>query len=120
MKTKFFSITAALVCVAVICFAVVADLSGKWVGTVKGFDGNDLQLTYTFKVDGNTLTGSIGSPQGELPISEGKINGTDFSYKLDFNGTAFTTVGKYYVDSVGLTSDINGMKFHTRLLRGPN
>jgi hypothetical protein len=120
MKMKFFSIAVLLVCSAMICFAVVADLTGKWTGNVKGPDGNDFPLTYVFKVDGSNLTGSLQSPQGELPISEGKINGADFSFKLDFNGTPIVNTGKYYGDSIGIDAEINGMKFHTGLKRVAN
>jgi len=117
MKTKFFSITIMLICAVVICFAVVADLTGKWTGVVKGQDGNDFPLTYVFKVDGANLTGSLQSPQGELPISEGKVNGNTFSFKLDFNGTAIVNTGKYYGDSIGVDAEIGGNKFHTTLKR---
>ena len=120
MKTKFFSITTMLICSAVICFAVFADLTGKWTGTVKGQDGNDFPLTYVFKVDGANLTGSLQSPQGELPISEGKVSGNTFSFKLDFNGTAIVNTGKYYGDSIGVDAEIGGNKFHTTLKRVAN
>jgi len=120
MKTKFFSIAILLMCSAMICFAVYADLTGKWTGNVKGPDGADFPLTYLFKADGNKLTGSLQSPQGELPISEGKINGADFSFTLDFNGTPISNVGKYYGDSIGVDAIIGGNKYHTKLLRAAN
>jgi hypothetical protein len=120
MKIKFLSITIMLVFAAVMCFAVIADLTGKWTGNVKGPDGNDFALTYVFKVDGNNLTGAFQSPQGELPISEGKVNGSDFSFKLDFNGTAIVNTGKYYGDSIGIDAEIGGQKFHTSLKRVNN
>ena len=120
MKRKIFSITAMLVCSAVICFAVIADLTGKWTGMLKTPDGNSFPLTYVFKVDGTNLTGSLQGQQGEIPITEGKINGTDFSFKLDFNGTPIVNTGKYYVDSVGIDSQINGGKFHIVLTRAAN
>jgi hypothetical protein len=120
MKSKFFSITIMLICTAMICFAVIADLAGKWTGTVKTPDGTDFPLTYIFKIDGSNLTGSLQSPQGELPISDGKINGASFSFKLDFNGTPIINTGKYYGDSIGIDADINGTKLHTVLKRATN
>src|SRR5665213_1132053 len=96
MKRKIFTTTALMFCF-VVCFAFVAtDLGGKWVTTVKGQDGNDFQLNYMFKVDGNKLTGTVTSPQGEIPISDGKINGDDFSFTISFNGTDIKSTGKYY------------------------
>ena len=120
MKTKFFSIAMLLMCSAMICLAVIADLTGKWTGNVKGPDGNDFALTYVFKVDGNNLTGSFQSPQGEIPITEGKVDGANFSFKIDFGGMAITNTGKYYVDSIGVDAEINGNKFHTKLVRAAN
>jgi len=120
MKIKFFSITTMLVFAAIVCFAVIADLTGKWTGTVKSPDGQDFPLTYVFKVDGGKLTGSLQTPQGELPISNGKVNGSDFSFDMDFNGTTISNVGKYYVDSIGLDAEIGGAKYHTKLVRAAN
>src|ERR1700748_1750510 len=102
MKTKTFSIAALLVFSAFVCFAFVADLNGKWAGKVTAPDGTQFDLTYLFKVDGDKLSGSVSTAQGELPITEGKISGADFSFKLDFNGTSIDNVGKYYGDSVAV------------------
>jgi hypothetical protein len=120
MNKKVFSIAALLVCFAFVSWVVITDLSGKWSGSIKTPDGNQFPLTYIFKVDGNTLTGAVQSPQGELPITEGKINGNDFSFKLDFNGMPIISTGKYYVDSVGIDAEVNGTKLHTVLKRVNN
>ena len=120
MNKKVFSITTLLVCFAFVGWAVIADLSGKWTGSIKTPDGNQFPLTYIFKVDGNTLTGAVQSPQGELPITEGKINGNEFSFKLDLNGMPIVNTGKYYVDSVGIDAEVNGTKLHTVLKRVNN
>jgi hypothetical protein len=117
MKRKSFVITTLLVCCVMICFAVIADLTGKWTGSLKTPDGNVYPLVYTFKVDGNNLTGSLQGQQGDIPISEGKVSGNDFSFKLDYNGTPIVNTGKYYVDSIGIDSEVSGGKFHTTLKR---
>jgi len=120
MKTKFFSIAILLMCSAMLCFAFFADLTGKWTGNVKTPDGTDFALTYVFKADGNKLTGSFQSPAGEIPITDGKINGADFSFTMDFNGTPISNVGKYYGDSIGVDAIIGGNKFHSKLVRAAN
>jgi hypothetical protein len=117
MKKKLFSITTLFVCSALVCLAVFADLTGKWTGSLKTPDGNEFPITYVFKADGNALTGALQGQQGEIPITEGKINGNDFSFKLDFNGTPIVNTGKYYVDSIGIDSEVNGGKFHVKLKR---
>lgn len=113
---KRVSIIALLVCSFAICLAAFADLTGKWKGVLK-FNDVEVPLNYTFKVDGETLTGSIGSEQGEFPISEGKIKGSDFSFSLDFNGTKLPHTGKYYGDSTVITSEFQGNKTRIKLTR---
>jgi len=115
MKRKIFT-AILLICVVTIGFAAIADLTGSWKGVLQ-MGENDLPLTYTFKVDGDKLTGSVTSPQGELPISDGKIAGADFTFKLDVNGTTIANTGKYYGDSTVINSDFNGNKMHIKLTR---
>ena len=120
MKRKIFK-TTALVCCFMVCFAVVADLAGKWTGTLKAPDGNEYPLTYTFKTDGDKLTGIGSSPQGDVPLTDGKItSSTDFTFNVAVNGADIKNTGKYYPtgDSIGLDIDFNGMKFHATLKRG--
>lgn len=60
---------------------VAADITGKWVAQVPGRDGQTRETTFTFKVEGSNLTGSISGRQGqETPISEGKISGDSISF----------------------------------------
>jgi len=102
-----------------ICFAIATDLAGKWTGTLKAPDGNEYPLTYTFKTDSGKLTGTGTSPQGEVAITDGKLNGTDFTFNIGVNGMDIKNTGKYYPagDSIGLDIDFNGMKFHATLKR---
>jgi len=55
---------------------------------VPGRGGQTREATFTFKVDGNTLTGSVSSPRGDADISDGKIDGNQISFTqtLEFNG----------------------------------
>jgi hypothetical protein len=119
---KTFLITAALGCCLMFCFAIIADLNGKWSGALKTPDGNEFPLNYVFKVDGGVLTGSAVSPQGELPFTNGKTDGTTFSFTLTINDTEIKNSGKYYAaaDSIGLDIDYNGNKAHTTLKRSAN
>lgn len=119
MKRKIFT-TIALVCFAIVCFAFVADLNGKWTGSLHAPDGNDYPLSYTFKVDGDKLTGTGDSPQGSVAITDGKVNGTDFSFNIDVNGVTVKNTGKLYeaADSCALDMDYQGMKMHATLKRG--
>lgn len=119
MKRKIFT-TAALVCCFMVCFAMVADLAGKWTGTIKTPDGQEFPLTYTFKTDSGKLTGIASSPQGDVPITDGKlISATDFTFSVAVNGDDIKHTGKFYpdADSVGMDIDFNGMKLHATLKR---
>ncbi len=54
---------------------------------MKAPDGSSFQLTFTFKQDGSTLTGSVLVPQGDpLPISNGKVDGDTFTFDVSFIG----------------------------------
>jgi hypothetical protein len=58
------------------------NINGKWIGQMQTPNG-PMDLTYSFKVSGDSLTGTIESPMGELPISDGKINGKSFSFDMN-------------------------------------
>lgn len=116
MKKKFLT-TTALLCCFVLCFAIIADLTGKWTGIIATPDGQQISVTYNFKADGNTLTGTAESPQGTVPIDNGKINGTDFSFSVNVSGTDYPHTGKFYTDSCGMDIDFGGQKTHFTIKR---
>ena len=60
--------------------AVAADISGKWTAQIPGRDGATQEQTFTFKVSGGAVTGTISSARGDQEISEGKISGDDLSF----------------------------------------
>ena len=120
MKTKAL-ITLSLACCFIICLAAtIADLSGKWTGMVRTPDGNDLQLNYVFKIDGDKLTGT-GQGNGEpVPISDGKVAGDVITFKVTSNeGEVYPHTGKYYAqgDSIAMDIEVNGTRFHSTLKR---
>ena len=73
--------------------AAAADVSGKWSGQVPS-RGETVATTFLFKVDGDKLTGTMTSPQGEVSLQEGKLSGDQISFstiggnaKIVFQGT---------------------------------
>jgi len=87
MRTyRFTSVIFLLLLAAVAVFA--ADVSGKWVAQVPGRGGETREATFTFKVDGNQLTGSVSGRRGDVAISDGKIDGDDISFAqvMEFGG----------------------------------
>jgi len=62
--------------------AAAADISGNWKATAEGPNGA-MERTFTFKVDGNKVTGeSTSSMMGKSEISEGKIEGDTVTFVL--------------------------------------
>ena len=97
----------ALVAV-VLCMSFVNDITGVWKGTVKVPSGEDVEITYHLKAEGEKLTGVISSASGdELNILDGRIKGDDFSFKLDFgSNNILQAQGKLYNDSIVVKSQI--------------
>ncbi|HKN22354.1 MAG TPA: lipocalin family protein [Terracidiphilus sp.] len=86
MKTLL-SICAALALTLGTASVRAADVTGTWSAEMKTPDGNSFPLTFTFKQDGATLTGTVQGPQGDpTGISNGKIDGDKFSFDVSFNG----------------------------------
>jgi hypothetical protein len=119
MKRKVIT-TAFMVLSFMICLAAaIGDLNGKWMGSLKTPDGNEFPLSYTFKIDGDKLTGAATGPNGDIAITDGKINGADFTFNLSVNGSDIAHTCKYYStgDSISMSVDFNGSKIHTQLKR---
>ena len=84
---KLLCICAAMAMSLSAATAMAADVTGTWTAQTTAPDGSSFQLTFTFKVDGATLTGTVQAPQGDpLPISNGKVDGDKFSFDDSFNG----------------------------------
>ncbi len=117
MKIKIFT-TMALVCCFMVCFAAIADLTGKWTGTLQTPDGNSMDVTYNFKLDGEKLTGTAQSQGVDVTIDSGKVIGNDITFSVtNTQGVLIKHIGKYYGDSISMNLDYEGMKMHTTLKR---
>src|SRR5215469_3443883 len=83
--------------VIVLLFPLVvlaADISGKWKAEFATPDGTQRVNTFTFKVDGGKLTGTVAGSQDETPIQNGKVNGDDISFTAERPFGTFTYNGK--------------------------
>ena len=80
--------------------ALAGDFDGKWSGKWSGYgkmqrpgpSTEPATLTYTFKSEGDKLTGSVMSSQDnkENPIKDGKIDGKNISFTYDVDILATT------------------------------
>lgn len=92
--------------------AWAADVSGQWAAEIPGRQGQPQSVTFTFKVDGDKLTGSVTTPRGEAPISDGKITGDEISFTqaVEFGGNQmkFLYKGKVSGDEIKFTREREG------------
>jgi len=92
--------------------ASAADISGNWKGTADSGNG-PIERTFTFKVDGNKLTGETESQMlGKSTITDGKIDGDEISFSItgnmQGNEIKLTYKGKVTGDQISLTVDLPG------------
>lgn len=84
---RLLCICAAMAMTLTAATALAADVTGTWTASMQTPDGNSFQLTFTFKQDGDKLTGTVQGPQGDpLDISNGKVDGDKFTFDVSFNG----------------------------------
>jgi len=72
-------------------------IDGNWTGKVSSPQG-DMDLTFTFKVEGDKLTGKNSSAMGEIDLTNGVVNGNDFSFAVDVQGMIISHKCKYLSD----------------------
>ncbi|MBL0157320.1 MAG: hypothetical protein IPP47_09505 [Bryobacterales bacterium] len=86
MKTLL-SIVVCFLLVAGIAFA--AGIDGKWTSE-RRMGENTIKIVFDLKADGAKLTGSMSMNRGDTPvkaeITDGKIDGSKFSFKVTTEG----------------------------------
>ena len=87
MTLRTLSFASAFVLAATLV-AQAADISGKWTAQVPGRDGQTRETTFTFKVEGEKLTGTTTGRNGDQPISDGTVKGDAIAFNVvaNFNG----------------------------------
>jgi hypothetical protein len=105
--------------------AMAADVTGTWTAAVNAPDGSSFQLTFTFKQDGATLTGTVQGPGGDpMAISNGKIDGDKFSFDDSFNGITISHQCTVEGDTIKMTAksdspDFPGMELTLTRVKAP-
>jgi hypothetical protein len=93
------------------------DINGKWLGKVAGPDG-DMEMVFTFNVQGDNLTGTNKSQMGELPLLKGKINGDQFTFDVEVMGNMMTHNCKIVDDdTINVKADAMGNPVEMNLKR---
>lgn len=99
MIRRAMMIGAGLALTATLCLA--ADFNGRWETSMQTPNG-DVQLAFNFKVDGTQLTGTVESPNGDIPIEDGKVDGDKISFKTHFNDSEVNHEGTLSGDTIDL------------------
>jgi hypothetical protein len=101
-----------IVAAAFAAVASAADIGGTWKGTAE-MQGNAIERTFVFKVDGSKLTGETTSQMmGTSAITDGRIDGDNISFtvavKFQDNEMKLNYKGKVSGDTIKLTVDFSG------------
>ena len=68
-------------------------IDGNWKGTRETPNGT-FEVNYTFKVEGNDLTGTWKTQFGEAKLEKGKVDGKKFSFTISFNDRTIDYTGE--------------------------
>jgi hypothetical protein len=82
---------------------VPANATGTWQGRLGQFD-----LTLKLTAEGEKLTGTVVTPRGENPISDGKIAGNELTFNLSFGPNTIPYRGIIEEDSLKLNASFQG------------
>ena len=103
---KYFLIVVGFLLLA--GFAFAADIDGKWAGEIVG---QSMEIAFTFKAEGTTLTGVHIVNEQETAIQDGKIEGNNISFTvtLDMGGeTKIPHKGTISGDEIKMTYEMMG------------
>ena len=98
----------ALLALVMGAVAMAADVTGVWKASMQGPDGQSMELTFNLTAEGKTLTGTATSPMGDLPISDGKVDGDKVEFTVATDQFKILHKGTFSGDTMKLTVDING------------
>jgi hypothetical protein len=90
-------IVALLFFVASFTTFAQSKIDGNWKGTRETPNGA-FELNYTFKVEGDKLTGIWKTQFGESPLENGKVDGKNFSFSISFNDMSISNTGEIVSD----------------------
>lgn len=68
-------------------------VDGNWKGSRETPNGN-FEVNYTFKAQGNELTGTWKTQFGESKLENGKIDGKKLSFNVSFNDRKIEYTGE--------------------------
>jgi hypothetical protein len=102
MKKLLCICAALMMALGTLTAHAATSITGSWTGEMNGGQGG-FNLTFTFKQDGATLTGTVDAGQGDpIAISDGKVDGDKISFKVVIQGgTTITHEGTIVASADG-------------------
>jgi hypothetical protein len=80
-----------------------ADVAGRWNGKFTSPDGsNNVELTFTFKMDGEKITGTVEGPQGPIELKDCKLVDDEFAFDTPLGDMTIKHKGKVTGDEMKL------------------
>jgi hypothetical protein len=104
----------------VVCLA--ANVTGRWDITAKSENGQEIKAYLVLQSEGNRLTGTIGTEEGEVPISDATFSDPDLSFKIETDQTSYAvkaTVtgdlmkGKYTASTEGSSGTFTAVRVNS-------
>jgi len=89
-------------------------IDGNWKGTRETPNGT-FEVNYTFKVEGNVVTGTWKTQFGEAKLEDGKIDGKKFSYTISFNDVKLSSTAELINENEILVKNERGEMKLTRV-----
>ena len=89
-------------------------IDGNWKGSRETPNGT-FEVNYTFKVEGNVVTGMWKTQFGEVKLEDGKIDGKKFSYSISFNDTKMASTAELINENEILVKNERGEMKLTRV-----
>ena len=89
-------------------------IDGNWKGSRETPNGT-FEVNYTFKVEGNVVTGTWKTNFGEAKLEDGKIDGKKFSYSISFNDNKLASTAELINDNEIVVKNDRGEMKLTRV-----
>ena len=104
-------VSTMVIGLALALVAAAADINGKWRAEFTTPDGTQRVNTFTFKVEGDKVTGTVAGTQDETPIKDGKLSGDAISFTAERPFGTFTYKGKISGDEIKFSVQFNDNAF---------
>jgi len=116
MRKKILTMATLLLCAGA-AFAYFTGIDGKWTAMLKGPDGNEFPISYTFKTEGAKLTGTLTSSIGTFDITDGMVKGDSLWFTAKVNTMQIKNSGRYYANGDSISLHVGARSTHTSLKR---